>query len=949
MHFQYRDCVFVTVITLWASSLVQADDQGGALFESKIRPLLVKHCFECHSNDSGQNQGGLLLDSKPGWAVGGDSGPAIVSGKPEKSLLLRAIRYDDENLQMPPKSKLDAAEIQAFATWIQMGAPDPRAEATPVKSSSLKRTIDVASERQGWAYRPIQTVEVPRVQSTDWPWSPIDNFILFKIEENKLTPASDANSDSLIRRLFYDLTGLPPTAEDVSAFKQGEGINGRAKAINQIVETLLASSAFGEKFGRSWLDLVRYADSNGGDRNYTYYQAWRYRNYVIQALNSDKSYYDFVREQIAGDLLPSQTEQQRHDQLVGSTFLSLGPKMLTERDKEKLQLDTVDEQIDTLGKAFLGMTFGCARCHDHKFDPITQRDYYAMAGIFRGTEVVMGTRNGCVNVASWVEQSLPGEDCDAMKQRIARLELTMRLKVERDFMKKAGGKSTLDELPLAGVIYDEEDAELLGAWTISQLSPKRFGDSYARNDKKQGETIKAVFRGSLPETGLYEVRVAYPAKAGLDKHVPITIEATDGIHEVLLDQTKTPIIGGLFEPIGRFRFEKGLAAKVVIHTLGTKDHVIVDAVQFISVIDLEREAIAIAMMEGRADGDPLLRMDSGDLGKEINKQIDELKVAEVVMAPRDFSDATDIPLRVRGEVSQHGPIIPRGFPAVLYDGPPPQIEPRTSGRLQLANWIVSEENALLDRVIVNRIWLQLFGRGIVATVDNFGAQGEKPSHPELLEYLARRFRQSGGSIKTLVRELVISRVYQLAAEGSSQRTVHDPENRLFSKRNYRRLAAEELRDTALFIAGDLERTTVGATAINLGEDLDKPMKLDKAVYRSVYLPIARNNLLPELEIFDAANPELATGERILTTVPTQSLYLLNGSFLAQQAKKLASEAYSQPEAITWLYQRILSRNPTNSALERASKFIETSYRDRAEALGELAHVLMASTEFIFIE
>jgi Protein of unknown function (DUF1553)/Protein of unknown function (DUF1549) len=656
-----------------------------------------------------------------------------------------------------------------------------------------------------------------------------------------------------------------------------------------------------------------------------------------------------VREQIAGDLLPSQSDQQRHDQLVASTFLSIGPKMLTERDKEKLQLDTVDEQLDTLGKAFLGMTFGCARCHDHKFDPITQQDYYALAGIFRGTEVVMGTRNGCVNVASWVEQSLPGEDCDAMKDRIARLELTMRLKVERDFMSKAGGKSTLDKLPLAGVIYDEEDAELFGAWTKSKLSPKRFGDFYVRNDKKQDETIKAVFRGALPETGHYEVRIAYPAKKVLDKRVPIKIEATDGIHEVFLDQTKPPSIGGLFEPIGRFHFEKGRAANVVIQTMGTKDHVIVDAVQFISVKDLEREATALAMMEGSADGDPLFRMESGELGKEINKQIDGLKNAEIVMAPRDFSDASDIPLRIRGEVSQLGPVIPRSFPAVLYDGQPPSIEPGTSGRLQLADWMVSERNAILDRVIVNRVWLQLFGRGIVATVDNFGVQGEKPSHPELLEYLARRFRQSGGSIKTMVRELVTSRTYQLAAEGRSTRTLHDPDNRLFSRRAYRRLTAEEIRDTALFIAGDLERMTVGATAVPLGEDLDKPMKLDSALYRSIYLPIARNNLLPELEIFDAANPELATGERTPTVVPTQSLYLLNGTFLARQAKKIASEAYSQPQPIVWLHERILGRQPTKVALDRASSFVEDTDGDRAESLDDLAHVIMASTEFLYVE
>ncbi|OYW24288.1 MAG: hypothetical protein B7Z55_02670, partial [Planctomycetales bacterium 12-60-4] len=285
------------------------------------------------------------------------------------------------------------------------------------------------------------------------------------------------------------------------------------------------------------------------------------------------------------------------------------------------------------------------------------------------------------------------------------------------------------------------------------------GDFYIHDDRKHKGEKQAVFRGSLPETGVYEVRLAYPAKANCDKHVPITVEAFDGVHEIVFDQTKKPSIGGLFAPIGRFRFEKGGRVNVIIRTKGTKDYVVVDAVQFISVRDLEREAAAFAMAEGKSNGDPLLMMQSGDLSKELNKSIAELKDAELAMAPRDARDAGDIHLRIRGEVNQLGPKVPRHFPSVLHDGPPPQIAPGSSGRLQLAAWMTSKENALLDRVIVNRLWAQLFGRGLVSTVDNFGVQGEKPTHPALLDHLASKFRASGGSIKTLIREIVLSRTY----------------------------------------------------------------------------------------------------------------------------------------------------------------------------------------------
>ena len=502
------------------------------------------------------------------------------------------------------------------------------------------------------------------IEGSDWCRGDIDAFVLAKLRTAGLEPAADAPPETLIRRVYYDLTGLPPTREEVAAFVSDPS----REAFARVVDDLMSRPAFGEKWGRHWLDVARYADSNGGDRNYTFYQAWRYRNWVIDAFNRDLSWYDFVRAQLAGDLLPAETDDQRREQLIAATFLSLGPKMLTERDKEKLWLDAVDEQIDTMGRAFLGLTLGCARCHDHKFDPVSQQDYYALAGIFRSTEVVTGTRNGCVNVASWIERPLPGPNSDEVTEKVERLELAMRLTVEKSFMKKAGGKMALGDLPLAGVIYDESNAELIGNWKTSTFSANRFGQQYVHDDQKHKGANRAIFRGSLPENGMYEVRVAYNAAGNRADNVPITIVARDGKHPVILNETVTPQIGGLFQPIGRFEFEKGAECEVIVETNGTDGrYVIVDAVQFIAVADIAREAQAIAAVDEN-DIDPLFRMSEAELKKELEKLIEDLKDEDVAMAPRDARQPDDCHLRIRGEVGREGPKVPRNFLRVLHAG-----------------------------------------------------------------------------------------------------------------------------------------------------------------------------------------------------------------------------------------------------------------------------------------
>ena len=379
---------------------VQATEEF-AYFETKVRPVLVKHCYECHSEEADKRKGGLWLDRREGWETGGDSGPSIIPGDVEGSLLIETVRYLEPSLQMPPKTRLSTEEVAVLEEWVAMGAPDPRD--AQLAGALRKEAIDFEAAREEWAYRPLEKPSLPEVSQEEWAESAIDQFILAGIERMGLSPAEDAEAASLIRRLHFDLNGLPPTKAEIGQFLA----NPSPEAYVAMVDDLLARPAFGEKWGRHWLDVARYSDSNGGDRNYTFYQAWRYRNWVIDSLNRDDSYYDFVRDQLAGDLLPAESDEDKARGLIASTFLALGPKMLTERDKEKLWMDTADEQLDTLGRAFLGLTLGCARCHDHKFDPVSQEDYYAMAGIFRSTGVVIGTRNGCVNVASWIERPLP--------------------------------------------------------------------------------------------------------------------------------------------------------------------------------------------------------------------------------------------------------------------------------------------------------------------------------------------------------------------------------------------------------------------------------------------------------------------------------------------------------------------------------------------------------------
>ena len=770
-------------------SAAEADDI--AFFESKVRPLLIEHCLECHATDTKQ-KGGLVLDSRAGWQNGGDSGPAVVPGKVEKSRLIEAVRYTNPNLEMPPKAKLPASEIAVLEQWVAAGAHDPRETATVAK----KAGPDSEAARNHWAWQPLKEAKLPAVSEASWRGSAIDAFIAAGLESKGLSPAPPASRHTLIRRLAFDLTGMPPTPEEVEAFCQDSS----PRAMEALVERLLASPRFGERWGRHWLDVARYSDSIGGGMNYVLDDAWRYRDYVVASFNADKPYDRFVTEQIAGDLLPAKDEAQHAEQLIATGFLMLGPNELGEYDREKLRMDIVDEQLDTVGKAFLGLTLGCARCHDHKFDPVPSRDYYAMAGILRSTSPF-------------------------------------------DEKKSAGLFARLKRLPLA---QDPASAAALAHATENLASMK-----------KQLAEAQAAAK-TTPEAG----------KNAAEERV-----------KALRDEIK--------------RGDSAVSA-------------------------LTPMALAVG---------------------------EEAKPA-------------DSPIFVRGDVHNPGAMVPRGFLTLARLDRAPAVPQQQSGRLEMAKWLTDRDHPLLARVMANRVWHWLMGAGIVRSVDNFGVRGEAPSHPELLDFLARRFMDCGWSVKALVRDIVLSRTYQLSGWPAPDAVRMDPDNRLHGRHERRRLEAEEIHDALLVFSGTFDETLGGRTNTRTGrlgtEGEDATLDHDPSQRRALYQPIYRGGLAPDLfRVFDFPDAGLVTGRRNVTTVAPQALFLLNSPFILEKARlgagRLLVEKADDDGRISSLYMRLFGRPPTEPEAARARAFLAGTPGSRDAAWAALSQSLMISSPFLFVE
>ena len=930
----------VAVLFLSIGAARAANPAGLEFFEKKIRPVLVSECYKCHSKDE-KVKGELRLDWRGGWQKGGESGAAIIPGRVGKSLLIQAIRHGNADLKMPPKKKLTPTQIADFEKWVAMGAPDPR---TSAEASVAEEKLNLEAARKFWAFQPVRKPPVPKVKNEKWPHKNLDRFVLAAQETKGIHPGPDAGDLTLLRRLYFDLIGLPPTPMQMADFQKRAVVN-RKSAIENEVDALLASPHFGERWGRHWLDVVRYSESTGGGRTLLMKEAWRYRDYVVNAFNADKPYTDFIREQIAGDLIPGGTLDQRRERLTATAFLLLGPTNYELQDKTILEMDIIDEQMDTMGKAFMALTIGCARCHDHKFDPIRTEDYYGMAGIFKGTKVVVHS-----NVSKWNERPLPMDAAQEAKAKATATQMAALRKEINALRKKNGGKPV--NLPsvlavnLPGLVVDNAKAKITGSWNKS-TSVKNFVDTeylYA-----SGANKKVVFPVQIAKGGRYEVRVSFAHHPNRATNTRITVRHNDGEKLFRVNQRQAPNVDGYFHSLGVFEFQDGQWDVVEISTEGTNGAVIADAIQLLpegSKAVAKKETPPAQPAKGEKDQDKVRLAQLEKNLKALEKNA--VKRANIIAAD-EAANPSDIEIAIRGNVHNAGPKTPRRFIEVLNRNGLPKIAPKASGRVELANWLASAEHPLTARVFANRLWHHLFGKGLVPSVDNFGHMGRLPTNQPLLDHLAVLFVEEGWSVKKLIREIVLSHTYQLSSATGPQAKA-DIENELHWRQNRRRLQAEAIRDAILSISGQLDPASGGPT-IKPGTSTEYGYQFDDT-RRSLYTPVFRNTPLEILAVFDFADPNLVVGERTTSSVPTQALFLMNSPFVRQQAEAAANRLLKEnlpadTARVDGAYQRALGRRPTSTEREVILKFIQ-SEQDAPTAWRQVIHSLYASLDFRFL-
>jgi cytochrome c553 len=946
----------IPLILLSASAAYAADDQ--ALFEKKVRPLLIEHCLACHGPE--KHKGGLRLDHREGWQKGGDSGPAIVAGNVDSSLVAKAISYTDRDLKMPPKQKLEAADAEILRQWIASGAYDPRT----LETASTAKPSPAATAATHWAYQPIQRPKAPAIKDASWARNDIDRFILAELEKRGIAPAPNASAEVMKRRLAYDLTGLPQTGtEDDSP------------------DLMLASNAFAEHWGQHWLDASRFSESSGGGRTLPFKDAWRYRDYVIESIRDDMPLNQFITEQIAGDLLPHATPADQRRHVTATGFLVLGPNNYEEQDKSLLRMDIVDEQLDVIGRSLLGMSISCARCHDHKFDPIPTRDYYALAGILRSTKMIRDPKE---NVAHWIDTplKLDGAAEAKMQQHEKNIAaITKQLDAAKKELKKLAPKTepkdgnsrslAIDEVP--GIVVDDSQAKVVGEWKRSTFSPTFIGEGYLsdKNDEKGAKTL--TFMPKIEKAGRYEVWFAYPPLVNRAKEVPVTVFHADGEDVVKVDESEVPAINGRYIRLGQFRFESSGQGFVMVATEGTKGFVVADAVTFIPVDEVAKLSLS---NEKELEKNPRIAAAS----KRIKALEADLKKAEKASPPRpeamsvvDHEEIGDCPIHIRGNLRNLGEKAPRGYIQAAYHGDAPKVPADQSGRLQLAQWITSPQNTLTARVLANRVWMHLFGEGLVRSAENFGVTGDKPTHPELLDHLATKLIDGGWSLKKLVRYIVDSHTYAMTSvvkPGSKGESV-DPDNHLLWRQNRKRMEAGQLRDTMLVVAGTLDARFLGPTIGSEGDKIADPndAKVQNLEYgyvftdarRSVYTPAFRNRRLELFEAFDFGSNNQAIAKRNTSTVSPQALYLLNHEFTINQsraaAKRLLSDASLKNDTarLNQAFQLALGRRPTTREAQMTGEFIaispgEADAQERTEENWSLLmQSLFASVDFRFVE
>ncbi len=1103
--------LLLTLVLVGLPSAVRADDpQAIEFFEKRIRPLLVARCFDCHGADQAESE--LRLDSRADMLEGGSRGAAIVPGEPDKSLLIRAVNHAD-TLAMPPKEKLSQRDINDLIAWVKAGAvwPDGDKPKTATKKPVVKsetRSMQFTDEQKNfWAFQPMNHPRPSAVKLERWVQSPIDRFILVELEARGLKPADIADKRTLIRRATFDLIGIPPTLEEVVEFLA----NSEPDAFARVIDRLLASPRYGERWGRHWLDVARYGDSNGLDENLAQANAFRYRDWVVSAFNRDLPFDEFVREQIAGDLLPPDGDPndpvvaaRQSDRLTATGFLVIGAKMLAEDDPLKMQMDIVDEQVDTIGKAFMGLTLGCARCHDHKFDPLPMADYYSLAGIFKSTKSML---NFSV-VASWNERPLgsPAElqQHAEQKQRIAAKQNEVNQLVAKateqlldesrtrvaDYVRAAAREIYLEKMSRSfGAEFDKradktapppEGVQVIEAENYQRGNAIKLSTGYGEGigvilSNGNGEWT-AEYDVTVPAAGLYQIETRYAAagsrptqlslngqvikadalnevtgswnpdtqrwhiersyefKAGINvvrlyrqpplPHIdklliaraivpsvatggsPVAESATDlrpafvsqwrRLLEKTVDDASTPFA----EWRVRWMSLDGVNATTRIETaqqllpladktgaeladvvIAWKQLKTTDAGKAATELPDARQETLRKLLFNTAEGSPFAvpknveEYFTAETKTALQSQRDEIKQLEATLPKLPVAMAVsegtveDLPLHLRGNHTTLGKErLPRRFPRIVAGDQQTPIVADRSGRFEFARWLTEPTHPLTARVAVNRIWQGHFGEGLVRTPDNFGLLGDKPTHLGLLDWLSQRFIAAGWSMKSLHREVMLSSAYQMQTTFNEAAFLADPDNRLWWRRNRRRLEVEAIRDSLLAVSGRLDNV-MGGTLLptpNRGYvtgTANNYPQIYNANRRSVYLPVIRSALYELYQVFDFAEPSVLNGKRDTTTLATQALFMLNSSLVADQSRELAQQFLAQPNLddaarVRQAYLACYQREPLSSETSRSLEFLtrlEAAQPDAAQAERRLAawrglcRTLLAANEFLFVE
>lgn len=916
--------LFLVGLPVGATVQAASQAEGVEFFEKRVRPVLVEKCYECHSEGK-KTKGGLAVDTREALLRGGDNGPSLVAGDPDKSRFIEAIRYKNRDMQMPPKGALSAEQIRDLETWVKMGAPDPR-EKVVSEAAPKPHGMTLEAGRKFWSFTPLANPVQPVVRNTAWVKTPVDAFILAELEKNELQPAPPADRRTLLRRATFDLTGLPPTPEEVEAFLADKSPDAFAK----VIDRLLASPQYGERWGRHWLDVARYADSNGMDENVAYGHSWRYRDYVVKAFNNDKPYDQFLIEQLAGDLLPASEQTSREDSLAATGFLALGARVLAEPDVRKLEMDIIDEQLDTLGKAFMGMTIGCARCHDHKFDPFSTADYYAMAAIFRSTKSLSDEKMGAIKF--WYEHALATPE-----------QLEAKAKYE--------------------VLVKEQAAKL------AKFSNETRAKLKAELHEHAADYLAAA--AELPEDADYASIQSLAAKRGLRARYLLTcrLYLTRNPEHPFFEKWRELAGAAKTEEVrvhyGKLFTDAGAALKAA-KALDAKADKPADATLAAAHAALHDIAGILAIPDKDADAfDDTMLSTAEKMKDELMALEDKTPDPPALMGVRDATVTKTLPIHIRGSYLTLGKETERGFPEVMRTSfTKPVLPAKQSGRLELARWMASSEHPLTARVMANRVWRWHFGRGIVGSTDNFGVLGDKPSHPALLDWLARTFIEDGWSVKDMHRLIMKSSAYQMASthpsagqpSSAADPALVDPENKLLWRANLQRLEAEEIRDAMLAASGSLSKEVGGKTIpLRNREFVFNHTSKDHTTYetprRALYLPIIRNHLYDMLEQFDYPDPTMPTGSRNSTVVAPQALIMLNSPVAMQSAERLAvklcgaevdDEARVQ-QAFAALYARPAAPQETSRVLAFVKR-----HPDRKEAWTLLCHTLMAANEFMYL-